>query len=139
MASAAFDDDDAITGINITPLVDIILVLLIIFMMTASYTVAPAIRVDLPRASTAEPVAQTGTLSIVLARDGTVYLDGQPAGEDEVRRRIRAGRAEGRELRAVIAADAAVTHGRVVKLIDLVQAEGVVGFALSTETELPGG
>ena len=46
MAGVQDDDEDAITGINITPLVDIVLVLLIIFMMTASYIVTPAIKVD---------------------------------------------------------------------------------------------
>ena len=56
MAAQAANDDEMITGINVTPLVDITLVLLIVFMMTASYIVSPAIKVELPKAATAESV-----------------------------------------------------------------------------------
>ncbi len=109
MASAAADDDE-ITGINVTPLVDIVLVLLIIFMMTASYTVAPAIRVELPKASTGEPTAQS-TLSLVLTRDGALYLNNTRVEPDDVRRFIREERSAGKDLQAVVAADAQVIHG----------------------------
>ena len=136
MASAATDDDE-ITGINVTPLVDIVLVLLIIFMMTASYTVAPAIRVELPKATTGEPTEQS-TLSLVLTREGSIYLNNTRVESDEVRRFIREQRAAGKDLQAVVAADAQVVHGRVVGLIDLIRAEGVSQFALNTEDEFTG-
>lgn len=133
MASAS-DGDDEITGINVTPLVDITLVLLIVFMVTASFIVAPAIKVELPKASTAAPVQ--ATLSIALTRDGTVYLDNAPVTHDELRRSIRAREKAGQELQAVLAADANVTHGKVVAVIDLVKSEGVASFALNTDAEL---
>jgi biopolymer transport protein ExbD len=132
--AAASDGDDEITGINVTPLVDITLVLLIVFMVTASFIVAPAIKVELPKASTATPVQ--ATLSIALTRDGTVYLDNAPVTHDELRRSIRAREKAGQELQAVLAADANVTHGKVVAVIDLVKSEGVASFALNTDTEL---
>jgi biopolymer transport protein ExbD len=132
MASAL--DDDEITGINVTPLVDITLVLLIVFMMTASFIVAPAIHVDLPKAATAEPTPQS-TLSLVLTRQGTLYLNNTLCELEDVRRYIRTERARGKELQAVLAADAQVTHGRVVGVIDLVKSEGVTSFALNTDAE----
>lgn len=132
MASAR-DSDDEITGINVTPLVDITLVLLIIFMMTASFIVAPAIHVDLPKASTAEATPQS-TLSLVLTRQGALYLNNAVVQPDDVRRYIRAEQARGKELQAVLAADAQVQHGRVVAVIDLVKSEGVTSFALDTES-----
>ncbi|MDB4971301.1 MAG: Biopolymer transport protein ExbD/TolR [Myxococcales bacterium] len=132
MASAL--DDDEITGINVTPLVDITLVLLIVFMMTTSFIVSPAIHVDLPKATTAEPTPQS-TLSLVLTRQGTLYLNNTLVELDDVRRYIRTERGKGKELQAVLAADAQVTHGRVVGVIDLVKSEGVTSFALDTDAE----
>jgi biopolymer transport protein ExbD len=132
MAGGAQDDDDEpITSINIIPLVDIVLVVLIIFMVTASYIVTPAIEVELPKASTGEPKANT-ILSLVITKEGDLFLNNKKVDDGAVRAYIRENRTE-RELEAVIAADASVPHGRVVRLIDLVKAEGVVKFAINTE------
>jgi biopolymer transport protein ExbD len=138
MAGAARDDDDAITSINVTPLVDITLVLLIIFMMTASYIVTPAIKVELPKAATAETVVQS-MLALVLTREGDLFLNNVRASDDELRAFIRKERGEGKDLEAIIAADASVRHGRVVQLIDLIKQEGVVKFALNTEASFSSG
>jgi biopolymer transport protein ExbD len=132
------DSDDEITGINVTPLVDVVLVLLVIFMMTASFIVAPAIRVDLPKASSAEPTPQS-TLSLVLTRDGTLYLNNTLVQADDVRRYIRGQRAGGKELQAVIAADGSVIHAKVMGLVDLIRTEGVSSFAINTDSEFASG
>ena len=71
----------AIVNINVTPLVDITLVLLIIFMVTASYIVSPAIRVDLPKAASGGEQQRT-TLGLTLTRDGVLYLNGAPSNDD---------------------------------------------------------
>lgn len=136
MAGAATDDDDedGITGINITPLVDIILVLLIIFMMTASYIVTPAIPINLPKASTGEDTPQS-TLSIVLTKEGELFVNNRRATDDELRGLIRAERKDGKDPEAVIGADAALSHGRVVQIIDLLKAEGVAKLAINTQAE----
>lgn len=136
MAGAAQEDEDAITGINVTPLVDITLVLLIIFMMTASYIVTPAIKVELPKAATATSTVQT-TLSLVLTKDNELYLNNAKTTDADLRAFIRSELAKKKELEAVIAADAAVQHGRVVGLIDLIRSEGVLKFALNTDTGVP--
>ena len=78
---ASADDDDIITDINVTPLVDIMLVLLIIFMLTANLIDNPAIEVDLPEASTGEASEPT-TVGLVLTKDGTIYLNGSPTDEE---------------------------------------------------------
>src|SRR5689334_20767281 len=117
MAAAGGDDDEAITSINVTPLVDITLVLLIIFMMTASYIVTPAIKVELPKAATAESVVQS-MLALVLTREGDLFLNNAPTSDDALRAFIRKEKSEGKDLEAIIAADASVRHGRVVGLID---------------------
>ena len=127
-------DDDLITGINVTPLVDIMLVLLIIFMVTASYIVRASIEVELPRAAHGGEAAGT-TLAVAITRDGEVWLDGVRRSEAEVRERARAAAAAGGDVRAVVSADRAALHGSVVRVIDLLKGEGVVRFAIHVERE----
>ncbi len=124
--------DDVIAGINVTPLVDITLVLLIIFMVTATYVVRDAIRVDLPRAASGGEVVGP-TLAFALDRDGKLFLDGAPASADAAREAVRAAVARSPEARALISADRAVSHGRVIEVIDLVKQEGLTRFAIDVE------
>ncbi|HEX7624980.1 MAG TPA: biopolymer transporter ExbD [Anaeromyxobacteraceae bacterium] len=125
-------DDELISGINITPLVDIVLVLLIIFMVTTTYIVRDAIEVDLPRAAHAGE-ATGSTLAVVLTRDGTIYLDGVKRTESELVARTREVVAKDRDARAIISADKGALHGAVVRIIDLVKGEGVSKFAINIE------
>ena len=127
------DDDDIISDINVTPFVDIVLVLLIIFMVTATYIVSRAIPVDLPKASSGEDI--TTTLALTLTKGGDLYLDGRKVEENDVRRAIVSAKRNNSETRAVIAADREVSHGRVVRIIDLVRREGVSRFAINIESE----
>ena len=127
-------DEDIIAGINVTPLVDVILVLLIIFMVTATYIVREAIEVDLPRAAHGGEATGT-TLAVVLTRDGTLYLDGVRGSDAELARRTREAVARDRGARAIISADRATLHGAVVHVIDLVKGEGVSRFAINIEKE----
>ncbi|MBI4820324.1 MAG: biopolymer transporter ExbD [Deltaproteobacteria bacterium] len=132
--SARDDDEDAITGINVTPLVDIVLVLLIIFMVTASYIVAPSIRVELPSAATSEPSAPS-QLALVITKDGKTYLNNHQVTDEQLREFIRQERRAGKDPEAILAADRNVLHGRVVALIDLIKQEGVLKFALNTQAD----
>ena len=134
MAGVQDDDEDAITGINITPLVDIVLVLLIIFMMTASYIVTPAIKVDLPRAASAEETAQS-QLALVITKQGDIYLNNKKVDEAALKEFIREKKGQLEELEAIIAADGSVKHERVVGLIDLIKTEGITKFALNTQAD----
>jgi biopolymer transport protein TolR len=139
MAASIEQDGEEITGINVTPLVDITLVLLIIFMVTATYVVKEAIEVDLPRAASGgETVGPT--LAFALDREGKLYLDGAPASDAGAREAVRAALERSPEARAIISADRAVSHGRVVELIDLVKREGLTRFAIDVErAEAAGG
>ncbi len=124
--------EEMIASINVTPLVDITLVLLIIFMVTATYVVRQAIEVDLPRAASGgETVGPT--LAFALDRDGQLFLDGAPATPEGAREAVRAAVARSPEARALISADRAVSHGRVIEVIDLVKQEGLTRFAIDVE------
>jgi biopolymer transport protein ExbD len=129
------DDDDLISEINVTPLVDVVLVLLIIFMVTATYIVRASIEVDLPRA--AHGGEQTGTiLTVIVTKDGQLYLDGVKRTEEELVAQTKAAVAkDGEAARAIISADKGALHGAVVRAIDLVRDGGVTKFAIHVEKE----
>lgn len=133
MAAAAQNDDELITGINVTPLVDITLVLLVILMVTASYVASRAIPMELPKGATGESTPTT--LSVSLDKDGKTYLDAVPIDEPALRERIRSAHAADPETRAVIAADGRVSHSHVVHVIDLLRREDVTKFAINVDPE----
>ena len=125
-------EEDILAEINITPMVDIILVLLIIFMVTAQVINDPGIEVELPQAATGGDV-ESSVLGLMIDGDGKLYLNGDETTEDKVRAFIRAEQAGEVELQALIAADKSVDYGHVVRVIDLVKQEGVVKFALNID------
>ena len=127
------DPGPMIVNINVTPLVDITLVLLIIFMVTASYIVSPAIRVDLPKAASGTEQQRTA-LGLTLTRQGALFLNGAPSTDDAVLRYIGAELPRNPDLQAVIAADRAVPHGDVVHLIDVVRRAGIRRFAINVDS-----
>src|SRR5579872_5876391 len=108
MAGGSQDDpDDAITGINVTPLVDITLVLLIIFMVTAKIIVSQSVPLDLPKAASSSDIQVV--FSIVLAADGSAQVDSTPVpNDDAIFAKAREAHAKNAELRAVIKADSSV-------------------------------
>ena len=134
MASAWSDQEDAITGINVTPLVDVTLVLLIIFMVTTSYIVKAAIELDLPQAATASQ-SRPASLSVTLTRQGELYLNNHPTSEQNLATQVRAEVATDPDVQVLIAADTELPYGRVVGLIDLIRQSGVRRYALNVAYE----
>src|SRR5262249_10805282 len=134
--AAAFsqEEDDEITGINVTPLVDIVLVLLIIFMVTANFIVRETMEVDLPRAANAGATVQ-GLINVVMDRNGTLFVDGAETDEAGLRVKVAEGVKQDPDTRAIISADQSLPYGRVMHLIDLVKGEGVARFALNIEKD----
>ena len=132
--SAQNDDEDMISGINVTPLVDITLVLLIIFMVTATYIVRQAIQVDLPRAANAGEATGT-TMAIILTKDGDIYLDGRKRDEAGLQAAARDAVAKDKDTRVIISADKNALHGSVVHILDLIKGEGISKFAINIEKE----
>ncbi|HEY2731097.1 MAG TPA: biopolymer transporter ExbD [Polyangia bacterium] len=126
------DEMQTIVGINVTPLVDITLVLLIIFMVTASYIVSPAIKVDLPKAASGSEQTKT-TLSITISKDNAVYLNGERSSDGRIVDYIHGELPKNPDLQAIIAADKVVSHGDVIHIIDLVKRSGVHRFALNVD------
>jgi biopolymer transport protein ExbD len=124
-------NDETISGINVTPLVDVVLVLLVVLMVTATYISSKGIPLELPRAESGE--AQQAPLSISIDRAGQLYLDGVALGIDRLREQLRALPGAKSALRVVIAADGAVEHRRVVQLIDVLRREDITQFAINVD------
>ena len=132
MASSSHDDDDTITGINVTPLVDITLVLLIIFMVTASFIVAPAVKVELPQVSKAdEPPPRS--LHFMVDPNGAIYLNDKKVDEAGVLPLVQKEVAANPDVQVLVSADKKVPYGEVIHLLDLVRSGGVKKFAISVE------
>jgi biopolymer transport protein ExbD len=121
-----------VSEINVTPLVDIMLVLLIIFMLTAHLIAKQAIEVELPRAASSNTLPPT-TLAITITKDGTLYLDAEPATPEALRVAVRAAVAKDPKTQAIISGDKAVPHGRVVWVLDTVKSLGVGSFAIQID------
>ncbi len=128
MAGGPQQPGGIITGINVTPLVDITLVLLIIFIVTARIILTPAVPLDLPRASQSEQVQVV--FSLIVPLSGPTLVNGMKADGDAAVLRL-AEEAVGRdhEVRAVINADGGVPHRRVIHMLDLLRRAGVVHVA----------
>ena len=133
-AQSAPDDDQEIVGINVTPLVDITLVLLIIFMVTASFIVRETVEIDLPRAANAGQTVQ-GLVNIVMDKDAKLFFDGEEVDEATMKLRIDDALRKEKDTRAIISADQTLNYGRVMRLIDVVKGPGVGKFALNIQKD----
>lgn len=132
MAATQTSEEEGINGINVTPLVDVTLVLLIVFMVTASVIAKAAIEVDLPRAANGGEVTQR-TFAVIISREGRTYLDGAEIDDARLVEAVHAAQQRGDDVQAVLGADRAATHGAVTHVLDLLKGAGVTKFALQIE------
>lgn len=118
------------SDINVTPFVDVMLVLLVVFLVTAPW-MASAIRLDLPASAAAQPVASVGpSVTVVLGASGGVWWDDRPVSDDALLARLREQARLNPETEVQLRADASAPYGRVVQVIGLAQQAGLnrVGF-----------
>lgn len=127
------------SGINITPLVDVVLVLLIIFMITAPAIYQSAIKVQLPKAKSGEEAAAKSPLNFTISQDGKLTWGKDPIEWDALTGRLSGYAASAGDLSgqtAMISADEATPHGTVVRLMDSLREAGLTRFALSVDSAL---
>lgn len=123
-----------ISGINVTPLVDVVLVLLIILMVSANYIVSRSLKVDLPRTSTSDESPDKPN-TVVLQKDGKLLFNEEPIEERELVRQLKEAVSQNADLTLVVSADKEVSHGTVVHLLDATKAVGVAKFAINVQPE----
>ncbi|NLD91144.1 MAG: biopolymer transporter ExbD [Fibrobacter sp.] len=129
MASLHSDDDEIITSINITPLVDIFLVLLIIFMITSTVVTQQQIPLNVPKAAHAGSKAPEA-VGLVVDKEGMLYLDGVVMDSSTLLVRLRTASLKNPGMQVLIAADRELLYQKVINAIDLVRAAGISKYAL---------
>ncbi len=123
-----------IEGINVTPLVDIMLVLLVIFIVTAKMLVTPAVSLELPKAVKTEEVQVV--FSVALPASGPTLVNGKAVRDDaDLTGQAAAALANDRDLRAVIQADGTVPHQRVIHVLDVLRRSGLSKVAFATQPD----
>lgn len=132
MAFKADQGDEIMSEINVVPLVDVILVVLIIFMVTAPMIMKPSINVNLPKAASGEATTPS-KLNITIGGDGKLNLDGEIVEDAQVQAKALEEVGKNPDIQAIIAADKDVPHGRVVSVLDIVKGAGVKKFAISID------
>ena len=136
MAASTQNDDEIISGINVTPLVDIILVVLIIFIVTASLVLRHNIPVDLPQAQTSEQSVE-GLINLAVTAEGELYLNGRPGTLDDIPAVVAEARQKvennGGKVSAFISADTRARYGKFAEVIDQLRLEKVTDIALDTK------
>jgi biopolymer transport protein ExbD len=125
-------DDELFSGINVTPLVDVVLVLLVIFLMTAPVIYQSAIKVQLPKARSGEATEKT-PYQFTVTKDGGVMWDQKPVDWETLEKKLAAMGTAG-EQTAMISADQQTPHGSVIRLMDTLRRVGLTRFALNVDS-----
>ncbi|PRQ04563.1 biopolymer transport protein ExbD [Enhygromyxa salina] len=141
MAAGGLDDDEEITAINITPMVDIILVLLVIFMVTtATINKIEGMEVDKPDATSGKNIDELPQSIVLMCRDeGEFAIDGQPVEGTQaeidaaIGAEIELRVSQNKELQGIVQCDTKAQVGAMVHLIDLLRDHGVTKYAIATE------
>jgi biopolymer transport protein ExbD len=124
-----------IVGINVTPMVDVMLVLLVIMMVSATYIVSRALKVELPKSASSDESSQ-GPMTVTLTKDHQVFINQElVGGDDDLIARFRKARAASGEPSLVVSADGSALHGWVVHVIDLAKQQGITKFAINVQSE----
>lgn len=125
-------DDAEISNINITPLVDILLVLLVIFMVTANFLKKESININLPRAGASDPnVAQS--VQIAYTREGTLLMEGINTTEEKMIAELSREVKYKPNMRVTLSADGKLTYGAITGVMGLIRKSGVSRIALSVK------
>jgi biopolymer transport protein ExbD len=138
-ASANSEEEGLVSGINVTPLVDVCLVLLVIMMVTAKALVSQQVPLDLPKAAKSQTTAVVFQIDVLV--NGDVTVDGAKVDKvEQVLPRAKEALSKNPELRVNIRADAAVPHGKVMRVVDLLKQAGVskIAFGISPIAPEPG-
>ena len=134
MASVNFSRNSRtpIVGINVTPFVDITLVLLIIMMVSATYIVSQSIKVELPKAASSDDSVPR-TFAITIDEHGALHWNDTPVDEAQLVAELKKARASSKEVTVVISADERARHGSVVHVIDEAKVVGISKFAINVQ------
>jgi biopolymer transport protein ExbD len=132
MAGTQGSKRGAIVGINVTPMVDVVLVLLVIMMVSATYIVSQSLKVELPKSSTSDQ-SVSSLAAVTITKEGDLLFNQEPVDEQGLIAKLREAQASGADVNLVVSADDAAMHGRVVHVIDVAKSEGITRFGIQVE------
>jgi biopolymer transport protein ExbD len=121
-----------IIGINVTPMVDVMLVLLVILMVSAVYIVSQSLKVELPKTATSDQPASS-PVAVTVTKEGNYYFNQKPITEAGLTAELKRARGQNENASLVITADREAYHGDVVHVIDLAKVQGITKFAINVE------
>jgi biopolymer transport protein ExbD len=133
MAAKFDDNDDGINDINITPFVDVVLVLLVIFMVTAPVMIKESLKVNLPKTLTSDITSKANSVGVAITKEGQVLFNGKLMGPESLQTELRSIAKNAPETNFLISADTDTRHGEVVKMIDMLKKNNLNRFALQVE------
>ncbi len=119
--------------INITPLVDILFLLIIFFTVTTTFATTGGIDVNLPEAASQREIEKVEKLFVIINKQGRAYIEGERMTDPELARRFERLKSEHKDALVIIQADKSTSHGRVVEVMDLAQVTGLRRLAIATE------
>jgi biopolymer transport protein ExbD len=123
-----------VSGINVTPLVDVCLVLLIILMVSSTYIVAQSLKIQLPKSHATDGQADKPA-TVTLLKTGGLRWNDHDSNEDEIARELKKAADADPETNLVVSADKEVQHGRVVHVLDIAKLAGITKFAINVQAE----
>ena len=132
MKSRWIEEDEPIAEINIIPFVDIILVILIIFMVTAPFIIKTGFSLNLPKASSSETV-DLSKINITISVDGKVFLNGEAFDLEQIKEHLKTQNIKVENTHAIISADKNVLHGKVIAVINAIKSVGLSKIAITTK------
>jgi len=121
-----------IVGINVTPMVDVVLVLLVIMMVSAVYIVSQSLKVELPKTANSDEPAQS-PLAVTITKEGRYLFEQKSIDEAGLVGKLKKAKGEKKDVSLVVTADKEAFHGDVVHVIDLAKSEGITKFAINVE------
>ena len=134
MAIATSESDDVVSEINVTPLVDVMLVLLVVFIVTAPL-LSNSITVNLPKTAINSPPVQKKSVSLSIDAAGHIFVDKSPVSLGALESELRALNARSPEQAVLLNADQGVNYGLVAKVISIADRAGVTRLSVLTAGE----
>lgn len=123
-----------IVGINVTPMVDVVLVLLVILMVSATWIVSQSMKVDLPNTATSDGSAAS-LAAVTIGPKGELLFNEEPVTEPQLKAKLEAAGKKGDDVTLIVSADKVAHHGIVVHVLDLARSNNITKFAVQVERE----
>ncbi len=133
MATKFDDNDEGINDINITPFVDVVLVLLVIFMVTAPVMIKESLKVNLPKTLTSDITSKAASIGVAITKEGQVLFNGKLMGQESLQNELQTIFRNDPKTNFLISADTETRHGDVIRMIDMLKKNNLHHFALQVE------